>query len=48
MTRADLPAQWSSSDPNIATIDDNTGEAASLAIGGPVTLSASAAGKGGM
>jgi Big-like domain-containing protein len=47
-TQTNLPAQWASSDTNIATIDANTGAATCVSIGGPVTISASAAGKGGM
>jgi hypothetical protein len=43
-----LPVQWASSDPNVASIDPNTGIATCLAVGGPITVTASAAGKGGM
>jgi hypothetical protein len=45
LTQDNLPAQWNSSDANIATIDANTGAATCVAVGGPVTISASAAGK---
>jgi len=46
-TQANLPVQWASSDSIIATIDPTTGIATCLAVGGPVTVTASAAGKGG-
>jgi Bacterial Ig-like domain (group 2) len=48
LTQANLPAQWTSSDAKIATIDPNTGAATCVAVGGPITISASAAGKGGV
>jgi hypothetical protein len=47
-TQTSLPVQWASSDPNVASIDPNTGIATCLAVGGPITVTASAAGKGGM
>jgi hypothetical protein len=47
-TQTNLPVQWASSDSNVATIDPNTGIATCLAVGGPITVTASAAGKGGM
>jgi len=46
-TQTNLPAQWTSSDATIATVDSSTGIATCVATGGPVTISASAAGKGG-
>ena len=39
-----LTAQWSSSDPKVASIDATTGVATCLAPGGPVTIAASDAG----
>src|SRR5262249_5578595 len=48
VTENNLPAQWTSSDTNTATIDANTGAATCVSIGGPISISASAAGKGGM
>lgn len=47
ITQTNLSAQWASSDSNVATIDPNTGIATCLAEGGPITMTASAAGKGG-
>jgi hypothetical protein len=47
-TQSSLPAQWASSDSNVASIDPTTGIATCLAAGGPITVTASAAGKGGM
>ena len=47
-TQTNLPAQWTSSDTNIATVDVNTGVATCVSVGGPVNITASAAGKGGM
>jgi hypothetical protein len=46
-TQANLPVQWASSDLTIATIDPNTGIATCLVVGGPVTVTSSAAGRGG-
>jgi hypothetical protein len=46
-TQANLPVQWTSSDSTVATIDPNTGIATCLVVGGPVTVTGSAAGKGG-
>src|SRR5262249_12786786 len=46
-TQANLPVQWTSSDSTIATIDPTMGFATCLAVGGPITVTASAAGKGG-
>jgi hypothetical protein len=46
-TQANLPVQWASSDSTIATIDPNSGIATCLVVGGPVTVTASAAGRGG-
>lgn len=47
ITQTNLAVQWASSDSNVATIDPNTGIATCLAEGGPITMTASAAGKGG-
>ena len=46
-TQSSLPVQWASSDSNVATIDPNSGIATCLVVGGPITVAASAAGKGG-
>lgn len=46
ITQTDLPVQWASSDSNVATIDPTAGIATCLAEGGPITMTASAAGKG--
>ena len=46
-TQTNLPAHWTSSDANTATVNPNTGAATCVAIGGPVTITASAAGAGG-
>ncbi len=46
-TGTNLPVQWASSDSTIATIDPNTGIATCLVVGGPITVTASAAGRGG-
>jgi len=46
-TQANLRVQWISSNPNLASIDPAGGLATCLAVGGPVTVSASAVGKGG-
>jgi hypothetical protein len=43
-TQTNIPAQWASSDTATATIDPNTGAATCVAVGGPVTITASAAG----
>jgi Big-like domain-containing protein len=43
-----LAAQWVSSDTSIATVDANTGAATCISVGGPVNITASTAGKGGM
>ena len=48
LTQTNLPAQWVSSDANVASIDANTGAATCVSVGGPVTISASAPGKHGM
>ena len=47
-TQANLPVQWASSDSSVASIDPNSGIATCLAAGGPISVTASAAGKGGM
>jgi len=46
-TQANLPVLWVSSDSVIATIDPNTGIATCLVVGGPITVTASASGRGG-
>ena len=43
-TQTNMPAQWTSSDTTTATIDPSTGAATCVGIGGPVTITASAAG----
>lgn len=47
-TQTGLQAQWVSSDPTVASIDANTGIATCLVAGGPLSVTASAASKGGM
>jgi Bacterial Ig-like domain (group 2) len=47
ITQTDLHAEWASSDSSVVTIDPNTGIATCLAVGGPISVTASAAGKGG-
>jgi hypothetical protein len=47
LTREKMSAHWTTSDPGIATIDPTSGQATCVALGGPVTVSASSAGKGG-
>src|SRR5262249_34521445 len=44
---ANLPVQWASSDSSIATVDANSGIATCISVGGPVTVTGSATGKGG-
>ena len=39
---ADVTAQWSSSDTGVVTIDSATGLATCIAVGGPVTITATA------
>jgi hypothetical protein len=46
-TQPNLPAQWTSSDTNTATINPSTGAATCVGVGGPVTITASAAGTAG-
>jgi hypothetical protein len=46
-TQTNLPAQWTSSDSSVVTVDPNTGLATCVAVGGPITITASAAGSGG-
>jgi hypothetical protein len=46
-TQTNLPAQWTSSDTATATVKPSTGAATCVGIGGPVTLTASAAGVAG-
>jgi hypothetical protein len=40
-TQTNLSAQWTSSDSGVATIDPNTGLATCVAVGGPITITAS-------
>jgi len=47
-TQANVAAQWSSSDQSVATLDPNTGIATCVAAGGPIGITATAAGKSGM
>jgi hypothetical protein len=47
-TQMGLPAQWTSSDTDIATLDVNRGVATCVAVGGPITVTASDTGQGGM
>jgi len=47
-TQNNLPVQWASSDSNVVTVDPSTGIATCVSVGGPISISASAAGKGGM
>lgn len=47
-TQTGLPVQWASSDSNVVAIDPNTGIATCVVVGGPIDITASAAGKGGM
>jgi hypothetical protein len=47
-TQTNLPVQWASSDSNVVTIDPNAGIATCVVVGGPINITASAAGKGGM
>jgi hypothetical protein len=46
-TQTNLTARWTSKDPSVVTIDPGTGLATCVAAGGPITVTASAAGKGG-
>lgn len=47
-TQTNLPVQWASSDSNVVTIDPRTGIATCVGLDGPINITASAAGKGGM
>jgi hypothetical protein len=47
ISQATMTVQWVSSNSSVATIDRNTGLATCVAIGGPVTITASAPGNGG-
>jgi hypothetical protein len=47
MTQTNIPAQWTSSDTSTATVNPSTGAATCVAVGGPVTITASAAGMAG-
>jgi hypothetical protein len=44
-TQANVPAEWKSSDPSVATVDG--GVAACIVVGGPISITASAPGRGG-
>ena len=46
-TQTDIPAQWTSSDTTTATVNPSTGAATCVGIGGPITITASAAGMAG-
>jgi hypothetical protein len=46
-TQTNIPAQWTSSDTTTATVDPSTGAATCVSVGGPVTITASAAGMAG-
>jgi len=46
-TQTNIPAQWTSSDTSTATVNPSTGAATCVAVGGPVTITASAAGMAG-
>jgi len=46
LTQSNYPSQWASSDTTLATIDAN-GVATCLQLGGPITITALASGKGG-
>ena len=46
-TQTNVAAQWNSSDATTATINPNSGAATCVGVGGPVTITASAAGVGG-
>jgi hypothetical protein len=46
-TQTNIPAQWISSDTTTATVNPSTGAATCVGIGGPVTITASAAGEAG-
>jgi hypothetical protein len=48
ISQANMTVQWVSSNSSVATIDPNTGLATCVAIGGPVTITASAPGNGGI
>lgn len=46
-TQTNIPAQWTSSDTTTATVNPSTGAATCVGIGGPITITASAAGMAG-
>jgi hypothetical protein len=46
-TQTNIPAQWTSSDTTTATVNPSTGAATCVGIGGPITITASAAGMSG-
>ena len=46
-TQSNLPVRWASSDSSVVTIDPGTGIATCVLVGGPINITASAAGKGG-
>lgn len=48
VSQENMIVQWASSDSSVASIDPNTGLATCVAIGGPVTITASAHGNGGV
>jgi hypothetical protein len=47
IVETNVPVQWTSSDTSVATIDSRRGVATCQVAGGPVTITASASGKGG-
>jgi hypothetical protein len=46
-TQTNLAARWTSSNSSVATVDPNTGLASCVAVGGPITITASVPGNGG-
>ena len=46
-TQTNIPAQWTSSDTTTATVNPSTGAATCVGTGGPITITASAAGMAG-
>jgi hypothetical protein len=48
ISQANMTVLWVSSNSSVATIDSNTGLATCVVIGGPVTITASAPGNGGI
>jgi hypothetical protein len=46
-TKTNLPVRWASWGSNVVTIDPNSGTATCVVVGGPINITASAAGKSG-